>query len=136
MVGSNAQSRSLLGVRVTVMKRYLYVMRSLPHLSSQVQETLDQMLTAAAFDQSVAVLFADDGVWQLKREQDPVKMALKNTAAMFLALEMYDINALYVETESLVERGLGVDDLILPIQLVPRAAINDLLKQYQVLIPG
>ena len=118
------------------MKNYLFVMRRLPHLNSQVQETLDQMLTTAAFDQSVAALFIDDGVWQLKQGQDPSTMVLKNTAAMFSALEMYDIDKLYVETESLSERGLGACDLILPVQLVSRAEVNDLLKRYQVLIPG
>lgn len=118
------------------MKTYLYVMRHLPHLNSQVQETLDQMLTTAAFDQDVAVLFVDDGVWQLKRDQNPTAMVLKNSAAMFSALEMYEIDKLYVEQESLTERGLDLHELILPVEVISRAEINDLLNQYQILIPS
>lgn len=118
------------------MKSYLFVMRSLPHIGCHVQETLDQMLTTAAFDQNVAVLFADDGVLQLKQGQDPACMTMRNTAAMFTALAMYDIEPLYVERESLSERGLSVADLILPVLAVPRDGVNDLLKQYDVLIPG
>ena len=109
-------------------------MRHVPHFSSRVQETLDQMLTTAAFDQTVSVLFVDDGVFQLKQGQNSENMALKNTAAMFLALEMYDINNLYVETESLAERGLTVEDLILPVKELPRASVNELLKNHDVTI--
>ena len=117
-------------------KNYLFVMRRLPHLACYVQETLDQMLTTAAFDQKVAVLFADDGVLQLKQGQNTEYMTMKNTSAMFLALEMYDITMLYAEQESLAERGLAVCDLILPVEVIPRSSVNDWLKQYDVLIPG
>jgi len=116
------------------MKKYLFVMRQPPHFSSRVQETLDQMLTTAAFDQTVGVLFVDDGVLQLKKGQNSEKMALKNTAAMFSALEMYDINKLYAETESLVERGLSAEDLILVVEKLPRASVIELLKNHDVMI--
>ena len=61
-------------------------------------------------------------------------MVLKNTAAMFLALEMYEINNLYVEAESLAERGLSVNDLILPIEVVPREGVGGLLNRHDVVI--
>jgi len=128
------ESRSRHGVWVSRMKSYLFVMRHLPHFTSRVQETLDQMLTTAAFDQTVSVLFIDDGVFQLKQGQDPENMALKNTAAMFLALEMYEINNLYVEAESLAERGLSVTELILPAKVIPRESVSGLLKQQDVAI--
>lgn len=116
------------------MKNYLFVLRHPPHFSSRVQETLDQMLTTAAFDQVVSVLFVDDGVLQLKQGQQPQSMMLKDTSAMLLALGMYEINNLYVEAESLTERGLTVDDLILQANLVSRSLVNDLLKQYDVVL--
>ena len=109
-------------------------MRHKPHFSSRVQETLDQMLTTAAFDQNVSVLFLDDGVLQLKKGQRSEKMALKNTSAMLLSLELYDINDLYVEAESLAERGLTVSDLILPAKVVPRIQVTELLKKSNVMI--
>ncbi|MGR8931632.1 MAG: sulfurtransferase complex subunit TusC [Gammaproteobacteria bacterium] len=118
------------------MKHYLFVMRRMPHLSLRVQETLDQILTAAAFDQDVTLLFADDGVFQLKKRQNPERMATKNTAAMFLALEMYEVNKVYVEAESLLERGLTAEDLLLPVQLISRSDIHHLIERHQVVIPG
>ena len=70
------------------MKNFLFVMRRMPFSGIYVQETLDMLLTAAAFDQSVSVLFADDGVLQLKKHQHPQTLAFKDTAAIFTALEI------------------------------------------------
>lgn len=117
------------------MKRYLFVMRHLPHLSSHVQEALDQILTTAAFDQAVSVLFLDDGVFQLKSRQDPQTMVLKNTAAIFTALELYEISDVFVEAESLTDSGLVLDDLILPVRVIPRAEVNTLMQRHDVIVP-
>lgn len=117
------------------MKQYLFVMRSLPHSGSGLQETLDAILTAAAFDQKVALLFVDDGVIQLKKNQQPDTLALKDTLAIFKALSIYDVNDLYVESESLAERGLDADDLLLPTINVPRREINRLMGGFDVIIP-
>ena len=111
-------------------------MRHLPHVSSHVQETQDQMLTTAAFDQTVSVLFVDDGVLQLKTGQNPQQMGVKNTAAIFQVLELYEIKNLFVEAESLTSRGLTVNELILPVQLISRAEVNTLLQCHAVIIPG
>lgn len=116
------------------MKRYLFVMRHLPHHSSHVQETLDQLLTAAAFDQRVSLLFADDGVLQLKNGQGDAA-PFKQTSAMFQALEIYGVEALYAEAESLAERGLQAADLLLPVQVVQRRAVAELLRGFQVVLP-
>lgn len=117
------------------MKNYLFILRHLPHLSSHLQEILDQLLTTAAFDQGVSVLFLDDGVLQLKVAQNPAALALKDTAAVFQALQIYDVEQLFVEEESLQERGLRAVDLILPVQLIRRAEINALMQRHDVLIP-
>ncbi|PPD32911.1 MAG: sulfurtransferase complex subunit TusC [Methylomonas sp.] len=118
------------------MKDYLFVMRGLPHMSSHVQETLDQMLTTAAFDQTVSVLFVDDGVLQLKSGQHPQHAGLKNTAAIFQVLALYGINELFVEAESLASRGLTLNELILPVQPIARAEVNALLQRHAIIIPG
>ena len=110
-------------------------MRHLPHVACHVQETLDQLLTIAAFDQHVTLLFLDDGVFQLKSRQQPAKMSFKLVAAMLQSLEVYGIEHLYVETESLSARGLNCDDLILPVQRIDRKAVHALLQQHDVVVP-
>ncbi len=61
-------------------------MRHAPHSGIQLQERLDIVLTTAAFDQQVALLFLDDGVFQLKKSQQVEKQGLKDTLAIFNAL--------------------------------------------------
>ncbi len=105
-----------------------------PHDGIKLQEKLDVILTAAAFDQKVALLFLDDGVFQLKKGQQPEKQGLKDTVSIFNALEIYDVNDLYIEVESLQERGLKPGDLNLPVEECYRKDINVLMKQYDLII--
>lgn len=118
------------------MKRYLFVLRSAPHSGCAVQEMLDIILTTAAFEQQVALLLLDDAVFTLKANQQPEKYFGKDTAAIFSALEIYDVQDIYIETESLQERGLNVADLSLPIKEVERKKIADLMYQYDIVFSG
>jgi len=116
------------------MKNYLFILRQLPHGSSKVQDALDMILTTAAFDQQLSLLFLDDGVCQLKTHQQLAQLAGKDTAAMFQALSIYDVNAIYVEAESLQERGLTPTDLILPVSVLNRCEINPFIQQHTIII--
>ncbi len=99
----------------------------------QAQEALDAALTAAAFDQSVRLLFLDDGVWQLKAGQQTA--AGRNPAALFRSLALYDVETPpLVERESLQERGLREEDLLIPVALVPRGQVPSLLRDCDVLL--
>ncbi len=118
------------------MKRYLFVLRKPPHSGVHVQEMLDIVLTTAAFDQPVSILLLDDGVFQLKRGQHPESSGMKDTAAIFKALEIYDVNDIYTEVESLQERGLRPNDLCLPVQEFYRKDIAGLMKQFDVVFAG
>ena len=118
------------------MKKYLFVLRKPAHSGAQVQETLDIVLTAAAFDQPVSILLLDDGVFQLKNGQNPETAGMKDTAAIYKALKIYDINDIYMEMESLQERGLKPGDLCLPVQTLYRKDIASLIKQFDVVVSG
>ena len=115
------------------MKNYLFVLRKPAHSGAFVQEMLDIILTTAAFDQAVSLLLLDDGVFQLKSHQQPDVLGYKDTAAIFKALEMYDVSAIYTEAESLAERGLRAADLFLPVEIVDRAAVSGFMQQFDVI---
>lgn len=117
-----------------MMKKILFVMRTAPHKGINIQEKLDVILITAAFDQQLALLFLDDGVFQLKKGQQPEKQALKDTASVFNALEIYDVSDIYSEVESLQERGLKPSDLSLPVKEFYRKDINQLMQQYDVVM--
>ncbi len=118
------------------MKRFLFVLRKPVHSGVYVQEILDIVLTTAAFDQSVSILLLDDGVFHLKNNQNPDCVGMKDTASIFKALEIYDVNDVYVEIESLQERGLTCGDLCLPVNSLYRKNIAELMKRFDVLVPG
>ena len=51
-------------------------------------------------------------MYQLKAGQDTSGSDMKNVSPAYRALGDYDVTRLYVERESLEERGLKVDDLM------------------------
>jgi tRNA 2-thiouridine synthesizing protein C len=118
------------------MKSYLFILRKPAHSGAHVQEMLDIILTTAAFDQKVSILLLDDGVFQLKNGQRPENVGMKDTAAIFKALEIYDINGIYTEVESLQERGLKPGDLCLPVREFYRKDIIGLMKRFDVVFAG
>jgi tRNA 2-thiouridine synthesizing protein C len=119
---------------MSMQKRYVFVMRHPPHAGWRLQETLDQLLTTAAFDQSVTVLWLDQGVYQLSKHQQPACMGLPDTAAALTALPLYGVEQLFVEQESLAASGLALDDLVLPLRCLPRSQVNALLQQHAIIM--
>ncbi len=92
-------------------KKFLYVNRKAPYGTIYALEALEVVLIGAAFDQDVALAFLDDGVYQLTKSQDTKEIGVKNFSPTFRALGDYEVTKLYVEKESLDERGLTADDL-------------------------
>ncbi len=92
-------------------KKFLYVNRKAPYGTIYAQESLEVVLIGAAFDQDVSMAFLDDGVFQLTKGQDTKEIGLKNFSPTFRALGDFEVTKLYVEKESLAERGLTLDDL-------------------------
>ncbi len=93
-------------------KKFMYVNRKAPYGTIYALEALEVVLIGAAFDQDVSLAFLDDGVFQLIEGQNTDGIGMKNFSPAFRALGDYDVTKLYVEKESLEERGLGADDLM------------------------
>lgn len=93
-------------------KKFLYINRKAPYGSVYALESLEVVLIAAAFEQEVSLAFLDDGVYQIAKGQNPKGIGMKNFSPTYNALGDYDIKQLYVERESLAERGLSEDDLM------------------------
>src|SRR5271157_3449119 len=92
-------------------KRFLYVNRKAPHGTIYALESLEVVLIGAAFEQDVSLAFIDDGVYQLMAGQDTTGTGMKNFSRTYKALGDFEVRKLYVERESLEERGLTLDDL-------------------------
>ncbi len=93
-------------------KKFMYVNRKAPYGTIYALEALEVVLIGAAFDQDVSLAFIDDGVFQLSNGQNTTDIGIKNFSPAFGALGDYDVSKLYVEKESMDERGLTLDDLM------------------------
>lgn len=93
-------------------KKFLYVNRRAPYGTIYALESLEVVLIGAAFDQDVSLAFFDDGVYQIVKGQDTKGIGMKNFSPTYRALGDYEVTKLYVEKESLDERGLSPGDLM------------------------
>jgi len=80
------------------------------------------------------VVFVDDGVYQLKKNQDTAGIGMKNFSNTYRALDDYDVEKIYVEQESLEARGLVAEDLIIPVEVVAADKLRDIMAQQDVVI--
>ena len=117
-----------------VVKKFLYVNRSAPHGTVYAHEALEVVLIGAAFDQDVSLAFIDDGVFQLKKNQDTSEIYTKNFSKIYSALEMYDVEKLYVEKESLHSRGLTEDDLSVDVKVIDSSEMKKLMSDSEVVL--
>ena len=129
-------------------KTFVYINRKAPYGTIYALESLEVVLIAAAFEQNVKLVFMDDGVFQLTKGQDPEGIGMKNFSKTYAALGDYDVNQIYIDENSLSERGLTLDDLQplvyededddweekSSIHLVSRQQISDIIEAADVLL--
>jgi tRNA 2-thiouridine synthesizing protein C len=87
-------------------KKLLLVNRHPPYGTNLARAALDVALAAAAFEQEIALLFLDDGVWQLLPQQDAARIESKSIQRTLMSMPLYDIDTFYASARSLRERGL------------------------------
>ena len=117
-----------------IIKKFLYVNRKAPYGTIYALESLEVVLISAAFEQDVSLAFIDDGVYEIVKGQDTKGSEMKNFSPTYRALEGYDIEKLYVEKESLAERGLTEADLLVPVKILSRGEMADLMESNDVVL--
>ena len=115
-------------------KKFAFVNRKAPYGTIYALESLEVVLISAAFDQDVSLVFADDGVYELKKGQATKSVGMKNFSPTYRALEGYDIEKIFVEKESLEARGLTADDLVVPVEVLTSDEIATLLDEQDVVL--
>jgi tRNA 2-thiouridine synthesizing protein C len=115
-------------------KKFMLVNRTAPYGTIYALEALEVVLIAATFDQDVSLVFMDDGVYPLAKGQKTAGIEMKNFSPTYRALDDYDVKKLYVERESLQQRGLAADDLVVPVQVLDSAELGALMAQQDVVL--
>ncbi len=106
-----------------MIKKIAFICRRGPHGYAAGREGLDALLATSALTESVALFLIGDGVLQLVKEQQPAAILQRHYAPTFKMLELYDIEEVYVCADSLAERGLTLDDLLIQVESMPREAL-------------
>ena len=116
------------------MKKFMFVNRKAPYGTIHALESLEVVLIAATFDQDCSLVFLDDGVFELVKGQNTKGIGMKNFSPTYRALDGYDIEKLYVERDSMDSRGLGPDDLLVPVQMLSSAELAELMSRQDVIL--
>ena len=117
------------------MKNILFISRHAPYGSATAKEALDALLAAAAYEQPLSLLFMDDGVFQLLAQQDPSEIDQKSFTSMLPVLPLYEVENIFVHWESLQQRCITRQDIILDsAQIIDSRAVIALLAQQDQLL--
>ena len=112
-----------------IKKRLLFALRHAPYGNALAKEALDAILATSVYDQTLSVVFMDDGVFQLIKEQQADAIEAKNFINILSALPLYDINDVFVCEASLTARGISKDAISDTIQSLTADDLQNLFHQ-------
>jgi tRNA 2-thiouridine synthesizing protein C len=111
------------------------LMRKAPYGSVYTAEGFRTIMGIAVFEMDIRVIFMDDGVYALVEGQNPAKLDMKPLGEGFPMLRDFDVERFYVHDESLAERGLTPDDLVMEVEVVSGAQIAKILETAGKVLP-
>ena len=106
------------------MKSVLYLVRRLQ--GPLADETTDLMLVSGVFEQATSVAFVDDGVLQLA--------GLDARQSSLRELPTYEVESLYADAESLAERGISLEEVVLAVSPIEREALRELIANHDIML--
>lgn len=117
-----------------VTKKVLILCRNAPYGTSTSREAIDVALAGAVFEQNISILFLDDGVYQLLNDQQSDAIMQKNQTKLLDSLEMYDIEQLYAEYDSLENRGLHAENIHSATTILDSTETSAFISSHQVIL--
>lgn len=114
------------------MKRYLLMVKHAPYQSVDSLENYELALALAAFEQAVSLIFIGGGVLQLLSNQAPNLQ--KAFTKGYGALDIYGIEKVYLDKDSLADYELTPEALMIPTQLVTRQEIASLMVSHDIVL--
>ena len=112
------------------MKKVAVLMRKAPYGSVYTAEGFRSVMGVGIFEMDAALIFVEDGVYALVKDQNPEKLDMQPLGEGFPMLPEFGVNGFYVHQPSLEERGLSVDDLVMEVQLIDNAGLAELLAEH------
>lgn len=109
-------------------KQILLVFRHAPYGSAIAREGLEAALACGAMGAKASLLYINDGVWQLLTSQQSDAINYKNQAAMTAALPLYGIEDIWIDQDSLDQRGIDGKEIEDFGKVACRAQVQELLS--------
>jgi tRNA 2-thiouridine synthesizing protein C len=100
-----------------------------PFSNDTGRDALDLAMILATYEQSVALYFEQDGIYQLLKNINSQHILRKNYTSTFKALELYDIEKIYVNSNDLAQLGLKQNDLNIDVTMLSESDFFSLLNQ-------
>lgn len=117
-----------------MVKSMLIICQQPPWSNSTVRETLDLALAGGAFDLPISLLFLEDGVFQLVKNQQPQVIEQKNITSNLQALPLFGITEVFVVEQHLHARGLNNQQVFESVKFIQQEALSSLLIHYDTVI--
>ncbi|HDQ73326.1 MAG TPA: sulfurtransferase complex subunit TusC [Chloroflexi bacterium] len=111
------------------------LMRKAPYGSVYAAEGFRSMMGIGVFEMDITVIFVDDGVYTLIKGQEPGALDMKPLGEGFPMLPDFGVDKFYVHEQSLSERGLTRDDLLIDVEIVDSAGVARLLEESGAILP-
>ncbi len=105
-----------------------FISRGAPYGRNRANLCLDMALACAVFEQNVAYVFLDDGVYQLLKGQDGSAIESKTLGNALETLSLYGVEHVFADSASLAQRNISTDELLPGMQLIDSAAIAELIE--------
>jgi len=116
------------------MEKVAILMRKAPYGSVYTAEGFRSVMGIGVFEMDATLIFVEDGVYTLVKDQNPEKLDMQPLGEGFPMLPEFGVNQFYVHQPSLEERGLAVDDLVMEVQLIDNAGLAKLLAEYDTVL--
>ena len=107
---------------------FTFITRSAPYGNNRPHLCLDTALAASVFEQQVNYVFMEDGVYQLLKHQDADSINSKTLGSALETLDLYGIKNIYVFANSMKERNLSLEDLVISAKLISNGELKTILS--------
>ncbi|PPI87854.1 sulfurtransferase complex subunit TusC [Candidatus Pantoea edessiphila] len=113
------------------MNRVAFIFYHMPYGSSAGIEGLNAALAVGKLSKDIGIFFIGDGVLQLNVNQRPEIIFNRYYATTFCVLNLYDIKKYYLCLDSLMERGLSIEEFhMLDIKIIDSITLRKKLVSY------
>ena len=107
---------------------FTFLARTAPYGNNRSSLLMDIALASSVFEQKSNYVFMDDAIYQLLRNQNADHIQTKTFGKAIEAIKLYGINNIYVFENSLKERSVSLDELVLNPEIINQKQLQKLIR--------